>query len=271
MVGVLPSTARLIAPLARRRYARVAKNLAVAMPHLDEATREGILRGAIDHFAQFPADLLLCLSQRWRPVRQRFKTLCEPPAHDQLARLRTSGAIVVGAHLGNWEVGAAALRHWGVPLVAVAHSSRSLHRRWALRRMRSALGVESLYAEHHAKEMSDALRNKKCLGLLIDLKRLAYRTPVHFFGQPVFAPAGPAVLSLRTGAPVFLGACLRQEKGPRFRFELQELTFDSSKNGRRKEDIQSRTQTMFDALESLIRRYPSQWVWFHNRWTPARR
>ena len=66
-----------------------------------------------------------------------------------------------------------------------------------------------------------------------------------------------------TGVPVIMYFFVR-ENG-KYRFEvLPELPVVNT--GDVEKDILVNTQNFNKALEGIIRRYPDQWFWIHNRW-----
>ena len=89
--------------------------------------------------------------------------------------------------------------------------------------------------------------------------------PVEFFGEVTTLPAGPAMLSLRTGAPIIPAAvyftnrynghhalCMRPLRPQRL--------------GNLREDVARVTQRLAEDLEYLIRRAPEQWHLFQPNW-----
>jgi len=87
---------------------------------------------------------------------------------------------------------------------------------------------------------------------------------VPFFGQMASTPAGPAWLSLASGAPIVFGTCLRGPDGRyegRFRPPL--VPTGDADDPRAVEELTARHTAM---LESAIRERPESWFWLHRRW-----
>jgi KDO2-lipid IV(A) lauroyltransferase len=86
---------------------------------------------------------------------------------------------------------------------------------------------------------------------------------VDFFGRRACTSYGLAYITLKTGAPVVPFFVVRNENG--FTAEIgAEIPF--IKTGDDRKDLEENTRQYNEALESIIRRYPDQWFWIHNRW-----
>ena len=89
-------------------------------------------------------------------------------------------------------------------------------------------------------------------------------TFVPFFGTPTWTATGPAVLARRTGALLLPGALVRSGRS-RYRLVL-DAPIERARTGNDEYDDWETTRRASAALESLIRRFPDQWTWFHRRW-----
>jgi phosphatidylinositol dimannoside acyltransferase len=123
--------------------------------------------------------------------------------------------------------------------------------------LRSSYGIHVVPAGPDAlAALAVAVRRRHVVCLLADRDLSGGGLPVEFFGAPTTLPAGPAVLSMRTGAPVhvtavyFTGSGHHCVVGPPLRAE---------RRGRLREDAQVFTQRIAVELEALIRRAPEQW------------
>ncbi|NQU09577.1 lysophospholipid acyltransferase family protein, partial [bacterium] len=118
------------------------------------------------------------------------------------ARSAGQGVIVISAHLGNWELGVAALAMEGEPIHAVAleHPNPRLNELyWTQRRKR---GIRVIPLGRAARECIRALRANEIVATVADRDFTPARDTVEFFGAPARLPTGPAKLALATGAPI---------------------------------------------------------------------
>ena len=86
---------------------------------------------------------------------------------------------------------------------------------------------------------------------------------VPFFGRAASTHRGPAVLALRSGAPVFMGTAVRQPDG-RDRITIREIP--APDGGDMEERADRLTAELAAALESAVREEPGQYLWHHRRW-----
>jgi KDO2-lipid IV(A) lauroyltransferase len=87
---------------------------------------------------------------------------------------------------------------------------------------------------------------------------------VDFFGKPTYMAAGPAVISLRTGAALLPMFIIRESKS-RYKI-IFDKPIEFHPTGDKNKDIEDLTQMRTDLLEKYVRKYPDQWLWLHSRW-----
>jgi KDO2-lipid IV(A) lauroyltransferase len=109
------------------------------------------------------------------------------------------------------------------------------------------------------------LRKGEILGMLIDQDIDVEGVFVPFFGVPAHTPSGAAVFALRSGAAIVPLAIHLQPDGRHTITVLPELERPPAElpEGERVLEL---TRRCSEALERLIRIYPQQWVWLHERW-----
>ena len=86
---------------------------------------------------------------------------------------------------------------------------------------------------------------------------------VDFFGRKAYTPNGPALLNLLTGVPIIPCFIVRKRFGHEI---LIGEPIGLQNSGDRDKDITENTRRYTKVIEGYIKRFPSQWVWFHDRW-----
>jgi KDO2-lipid IV(A) lauroyltransferase len=176
------------------------------------------------------------------------------------------GAIVVTPHFGNWDVAAAAAAARGLQVTAVTdhYGDENLNARVIAARERAGLRVVPLSVTA-GKAALAALRRNEIVALVCDLAKEGGRNlRVSVCGQQVMVPAGPAVLALRSGAPVVPILCRRQ---PDNRYLLQvQPQIDFAPSGARDADALALTQRIMDRFEPELLLRPEQWYLFSPMW-----
>jgi KDO2-lipid IV(A) lauroyltransferase len=248
------SVGRFIGPkLAASRKAD--RNIARAMPELDEVQRKKIIKDMWENLGRVIAEYphLEKLAQNHTEI---INTDILTPILE-----KNAGLIFIGAHLGNWEINtAASLLQQNI---AVDISYRALNNPLSdkiLMRLRSLNGKIKAHAKSRTggKAMMDTVKSGGALGILIDQK---YREGIDasFFGLPAMTNPFFVQLAQKYGAPVIPIRCERLD-GTQFRLTIYEPI---PTQGRAVEDVLRETNTL---LERWIRERPEQWLWLHRRW-----
>ncbi|MCL2799968.1 MAG: lysophospholipid acyltransferase family protein [Endomicrobia bacterium] len=176
------------------------------------------------------------------------------------------GILFVSAHTGNWEITAAAVADFGVPVNVVAKKIYIKELNDMLVNYRTGKNVNVILrdAPDTARKLLKALKNGEIIAMLIDQDTKVPGVFTKFFGRDAWTPSGLAVLALRTGAEVLVGLDQRIDKyGHK---TVVEGPVQIEPSGDFDKDVVALTQKATDILEEHIRQYPGQWVWFHERW-----
>jgi Kdo2-lipid IVA lauroyltransferase/acyltransferase len=165
--------------------------------------------------------------------------------------------------LGNWERFAQWTVAIGRPLTVVARDANQEGVQLQVLRIRESVGVEVLSRGNTARQALVRLRKNGRIGILADQNSGDCFVP--FFGRPCGTATGPAVLHRRTGAPILPCYCVRLDYD---RYRVIGLPLIDPKN--EIDDVAELTAKMNCVLESMVRQYPTQWLWMHDRWKSAR-
>jgi KDO2-lipid IV(A) lauroyltransferase len=255
---------KILYSLNRRHRRIVIRNLRFTHPHYSHARIHALAHEVFQNAGITALEILQmsCFSRQdiLGRVRVRGKE------HLRQVINKGSGAILISAHLGNWEMGPLFIAcYFQEPMVVVARPVRpDPLNRW-LQGGRARFGNTVLYKKGAVPKAVRLLREGKLLALLIDQGvTRAEGLDVTFFYHPVPATPMVAILARRYDCPVVPAFCVRESDGTlalivKPPLELQKT---SDING----DLKANTQIMYSALEQAIRTYPGQWFWFHKRW-----
>jgi KDO2-lipid IV(A) lauroyltransferase len=182
-------------------------------------------------------------------------------SHLAAAAARGRGVLLLTAHYGNWELLAAsrALTAHELSVVIRPLDHPVLDR--VVARFRERTGVELITRHRGLREILDALRRGRLVGILLDQNvSRGQGVFVPFFGVPASTSKSLAVISLRTGAPV-VPAFIRRRPDGRHRIEIG-AALPPPPDG----DVVAYTASFNRAIEEAIRQAPEQWFWLHRRW-----
>jgi len=200
-----------------RRHAVLA-NLACAMPRSTRRERMRVAR----HMMYSYNCMLFEFFRLPHLTRGELLSSVEVEGREHLERAvaRGRGVILCSTHLGNWELAAVVLAHWGYSLHAVAGVQLS---RWltpAVREAKAELAIHTVAPEDGFRKLLRALEHNDLVALMVDGDVYSHGAPVEFFGRETRWPSGPGVLAQRTGAQIICGYCERRGPG-RFRIVME--------------------------------------------------
>ena len=87
---------------------------------------------------------------------------------------------------------------------------------------------------------------------------------VDFFGRPACTGEGLALIAMRSSAPVVPAFMARQKSG-KYKLILKPA-IEAVCTDDYEKDLVVNTQRFTKIVEEVIREYPEQWFWFHQRW-----
>jgi len=262
-LGILSHT------LMRKRRSMALLNTEIAFPEKPLAERKRIVR---QHFINIAESMALnALITSGRITNERLLSMVEVDDMARFTEIRNSsptGALFFSAHMGNWELMPQFL---GIslpkPLLVIARqSNNTLLEERVIRPLRERFGVNITYKKNAMMRMVRAMKSGSFAGLLID-QRLNRREGVRikFFGREAGTTATSALLQLRfhfTTVPIFMIRTGHQ----RYRFLIGEPVQWHDNGTPMDEQVMELTQIHQSIIENIIRQYPDQWFWMHNRW-----
>jgi KDO2-lipid IV(A) lauroyltransferase len=250
------------AALGRRRRLAL-DNLGRAYPALPSRERARLARRAAQHLGMTLIELTRLLA---RPVDATLERIrLEGVEHLRAAMEAHGRALLLTAHLGNWELLAAAHRLTGFPLSIVV---RPLDTPWLdtlAGRLRRRTGVELIDKRGALRPVLDALRRGRMIGILMD-QNAARREGVFvdFFGHTASTSRSIALLALRTHTPI-VPVFIRRDTDGRHTVVIHPALTPPAENGSEVAIVEL-TARCTRVIERAIRETPEQWLWAHDRW-----
>jgi KDO2-lipid IV(A) lauroyltransferase len=250
----------------RRDRVIALRNLAMAFPEKDEAERRAILRRSCRNLGRVGAEWCHLPSLTPQSIHRYVEV--EDPARWQaaLSAAAARGAVIVTAHLGNFELLAYAHGLLGHPITLVHRPMRNRLVDRAITGLRARAGTVSLAKKTAAKAALRALHERRIVAIPADQNQTRrYGVFVDVFGVAASTTPGPARLAALGRAPIIPVFLVREGESARHRIVvLPEIVLQ--RTGDREADIIANTQRCSDAITDMLRRHPDQWIWFHKRW-----
>ncbi len=177
---------------------------------------------------------------------------------------RGKGVIIVSGHFSVWEIIPQWLALKGYKVTTVVRRQNNKYADQWFEEMRNCHGAKTTDSGMGLREILKALRKGYILALMMDQDNGKQGIFVKFMNKWASAPVGPALISLKTKAPVVPLYIFPNFNGkhlfkiyPAFYPENYENTVEG----------QQKLTSDYTALhEEIIKKYPEQWFWLHRRW-----
>ncbi|MDC0134659.1 hypothetical protein OAI36_01245 [Alphaproteobacteria bacterium] len=210
--------------------------------------------------------------QHWFMLGQTIGEMPHINKMIQLGRLKTKGlekiktgpAILVGAHMGNWEfllrVGDLAGRRAGYVFRPINN--------WILNKIQIKRN-EDANADFYRKGrlaaigMAGKLKAGEVVGLTGD-QLLREGIMVPFFDIETPTPQAAAIMSLKWDIPIYM-VRIERLNGIRFKMTIEDK-LKVPKNQSKEKAVYEITKLISSRIEKWIINKPEQWLWAHRRW-----
>ena len=184
--------------------------------------------------------------------------------HLQEAIQKGRGILGLISHMGCWEGTALGLPMLGIPAYAIGKRLGNEQLNALLFESRGKKGVQTLARGSSYKTILRVLAENNLVGILIDQDTDVWGVFVDFYGRPAYTPIGAAMLAMDSGAPVLPMFYLKKDDDTYVFFIEKEIPLVMT--GNRRKDMEENTRRFHAVIEEYIKKYPTQWVWMHNRW-----
>jgi KDO2-lipid IV(A) lauroyltransferase len=254
-LGTLLGT--VVGDVLRIRRRVVVANLRRAFPERDTRWIKQVASGFYRHLGS--EGVILLRLGGMSPEEILARTQVEGLEHITKPLSNGQGVIILSGHLGNWEMGGAAMAVRGIPMDGVAKRQNNPRFNERINRMRERNGMRVVErSEANTRLLLKSLRMGRAVVLVADQNVRQGGLFVDFFGIPASTARGPELLAQRTGAAVVFTAAIREPGSPaRYRLRVHPLATD----------VEAGVLRLYLALlEDEIRAAPTQYLWAHKRW-----
>ncbi len=255
--------------LVSRQRTKILENLKLA--YGDTKTpgeQETIGRRVMGHMLQTAVDFLR-FARLSREKADSFVETGEAYSVCKDILQEGKGLIIMTAHVGNWELLAGILGLQGFRGGVVGRRIYyEPYNRWIVG-LRASVGVQTIYQDEAVRKIHKHLKAGEIVGLLPDQDRDRVRGIfADFFGVPAFTTVAPVKIAMAAEAPI-LPAFMVRMPGNRYKLLLGDVLRPRVEHGDRQTSIRKYTEAWMKKFEEVIREYPDQWGWMHDRWKTA--
>jgi KDO2-lipid IV(A) lauroyltransferase len=174
-----------------------------------------------------------------------------------------NGAIVTLPHCGNYDHAAAYFCARGAKIVTVAEHLKPEKLFKKFMQYRSDFGMESLPLDGRViPTLMQRIRTGCVIALAADRDLSKSGIDVNFFGGPARMPAGPALLAIRTGAPLISAYVSYTPTGIHIDFTPMQIPTEGTETER----VAALVQKSADLFAEGIAKYPQDWHMMQRIW-----
>jgi len=252
---------------------RLRENLRrVVGPSLSEADLDALVRRGMRSYLRYYLESFRLPSMSKKQILAGFRLHRHELLGEDVATGR--GAVVALPHGGNWDMAGAWVAAMGWPLITVAERLKpeGLYQRFL--DFRRGLGMEIVPLTGTEQSLFGLLAKRLGEGYVVPL--LADRdlpgrgVEVEFFGARTTMPPGPALLALRSGAPLYAVDMWYERDAP-CAWLNGPLELPPPDAGPLTERVRQVTQQLADSFAAGIARHPEDWHMLQRMWRePAR-
>jgi KDO2-lipid IV(A) lauroyltransferase len=248
----------------REKRTIIERHLLRVQPQLRGPELTRAVFAAFDSYARYYVEMFRLPSLSRRQIQDGI--VVSGLEHFNGALEGGKGVILALPHLGGWEWAGRWVAEQGHPITVVVESLEPPELFEWFVGLRESLGMHVVpLGDGAGTAVIKALKANTVVCLLSDRDIGGRGVSVEFFGERTRLPAGPAALSLRTGAPLLPVAAYFTTRRDGHR-GLVRPPLATDRQGTLREDVARVTQALAHELEDLIRRAPTQWHLFQPNW-----
>lgn len=252
-----------VGTILRIRRREVDEHLRLVFPDRERRWRARTARASYAHVGR--QAVMLFRMADWSDEELRARTRMEGIEHIEAALAEGGGVIMLTGHIGNWEVGGAALAARGMPLDVVGKGMANRRFEEDLFEARRDLGMRVIEISDAPKGVLRALRDGRAIAIVADQNMHRHGIFLPFFDRLAATARGPALFALRAEVPVIFGYALAESRRPQ-RYVVHTAPLEYQVTGDLETDVRALMTAYHTRLEEVIRRAPEQYFWQHKRW-----
>lgn len=258
----------LVYRLDAKRRLLTQKNLALAFPQITKEEREKLAKEVYSELSKTIAEILLMFVGRFdidEAVVNKEEIIARLQEETQES---PRGIVAMTAHFSNWELLAHFLARHGLPMLVVGREGNNkLIEERITQPFRKRYGNDTTTKKKAVLSMVKRLKSGGNVGILIDQKAGGSTSlKADFFGKPAETTTSVAMLKQKLDPKIIPFFAARVGEG-KYKIIMQDpLEYRAEEEADEAKKIAKMTAKYNEIMESVIRAYPAQWFWMHNRW-----
>ena len=237
----------------------ILKNLKNSKIGLSEKDRKNIINNMWGNYGRIFAEYIFIKKYRQDVNTKNIEVIGQEIL--EKIKLDKEPVIFVSGHFNNFELMAMYLEKSGIDLAAIYRPLNNRFLNPLMEKIRNKYICKKQIKKgiSGTKEVLKYFKKGTSIALMID-QRVSEGINCDFFGKKAFTTTIPAQFVKKFNCKV-VPIYIQRIEADNFRLEiLRPIEFS------RDETIESITFNLNKVLENLIKKYPEQWIWSHNRW-----
>ncbi len=189
----------------------------------------------------------------------------------QMARDKTGG-VLIGAHIGNWEIAGQLLERIDTKIHVVMYDGEQNHIKELMSDVivKKNIGIINIKENDssYLVEIAEALKNKHIIAMHGDrFLEGANTVTTSFLGYPAELPSGPFYLASKYRVPVVYVSAMK-ESSLHYHFYASKPKYFRypAKLANRKSELKKMVDDYVAEMEKIILKYPLQWFNYYPFW-----
>lgn len=258
----------LVYHLDKKRRSLTIKNLAMAYPVKTSHEIEVLSKEVYTELSKTISEILLMFVDRFdidEAVVNKDEIIKKL---QKLVNNSPQGVIAMTAHFSNWEILAHFLAKHGLPMLVVGRKgNNTLIEDNITTPFRKKYGNDTAIKKKAMLGMIKRLKRGENVGILIDQKAGHLNSvKVDFFGKPAETTTSIAMLKQKFNPKIVPFFIARVEEGKYKIIMKDAIEYMADEVEGEEQKLEEMTAKYNVVMESVIREYPTQWFWMHNRW-----
>ncbi|MGC9351718.1 MAG: lysophospholipid acyltransferase family protein [Sulfurovum sp.] len=254
----------------KRRYITI-ENLKMAFPEKSDREIGDLSKKVYRELSKTISEILLMVVDRFdidEAVVNREEIIAKLQTATQNA---PRGIVAMTAHFSNWELLAHFLAKHGLPMLVVGREGNNkLIENRITQPFRKKYGNDTTTKKKAILSMVKRLKSSGNVGILIDQKAGGPNAvEVGFMGKPAQTITSLAMLKQKLDPRIIPFFAARVGEGKYKIIMLDSVEYRAEEESDEAKKVEKMTAEYNRIMESVIREYPSQWFWMHNRWRIA--
>ena len=266
MYAFFKTIALLLYKLDRKRREITIQNLSSAYPQKSREDVKKLSRQVYIELSETVTEILLMFVDRFdidSAIVNKDDVIAKIHYLNQNS---SNGIIAMTAHFSNWELLAHFLAKHGLQMLVIGREGNNkLIEKYITTPFRQKYGNGSAFKDNAMITMVKRLKKGGNVGILIDQKAGHLNSVnVDFFGQKAETTTSIAMLKQKLDSLVVPFFIARVAKG-QYKIII-EVPVEYEGDMNTEESFEKMTAQYNAVMESVIKAYPAQWFWMHNRW-----